>query len=246
MELQNAVVVITGASKGLGREIALRLCRHRTNLVLIARTRDLLEQVQKQILDVSGRKPLIISCDISNEADVEQMAAIISRSFVRVDVLINNAAVGIHKLSGEMSNGEMRKQFEVNFFGSFYCIKALLPLLELSDSAYILNVNSIVSRLAFADNSIYAATKSALVRFSEGLRHELRKSSVRVGSLFPCLMRTSFQNDRKIGDESPSFMFIGPEKVAAQMEKMIIRRKKNVYVRRWTSIILMTIKRVLG
>ena len=87
----------------MGREIALRLCRRNANLVLVARTKSLLEQAQKQIEDLSGQRPLVIPCDVSNEADVKLMAEVISGSFAHIDVLINNAAIGIHKVSDEMS-----------------------------------------------------------------------------------------------------------------------------------------------
>lgn len=196
MNLSNKTIVITGASKGLGRETALSLCRLNPDLVLIARTESLLKQTQKEIENLTGKKPLIISCDISNETDVNHMAGVINDSFKHVDVLINNAGIGIHKLSEKMSNDEMRKQFEVNFYGPFYCIKALLPLLKRSGAAYILNIDSLVSGISFADNSVYAATKSALAGFSEGLRHEMKKLNIRVGLFLPGLMNTTFQYDR--------------------------------------------------
>ena len=172
----NKIIVITGASKGLGKEAALRLCRQNTSLVLAARTESLLKQTQKEIEGLTGRSPLIIPCDVSNESDVERMSGIIKNNFHHVDVLINNAGIGIHKVSEGMSNEEMRKQFEVNFYGPFYCVKALLPMLKLSDSPYILNIGSLVGEISFADNSIYAATKSALSCFSDGLRSEMMNS----------------------------------------------------------------------
>jgi short-subunit dehydrogenase len=111
--------------------------------------------------------------------------------------LLNNAGIGIHKTSEGMSNEEMRKQFEVNFYGPFYCVKALLPLLKLSDSPYILNIGSLAGEISFADNSIYAATKSALSCFSDGLRDEMKRFNIKVGLFLPGLMSTSFQNDRE-------------------------------------------------
>ena len=138
-------------------------------------TESLLKQTQKEIEDLTGRSPLIIPCDVSSESDVERMSGIIRKNFHHIDVLINNAGIGIHKISEGMSNEEMRKQFEVNFYGPFYCVKALLPLLKLSDSPYILNIGSLVGEISFADNSIYAATKSALSCFSDGLRSEMKR-----------------------------------------------------------------------
>jgi len=246
MELADKNIVITGASKGLGKEIALRLCRRNANLILLARTECLLEKTQQEIEKLSGKKPLVFVCDISDEADVNRVAEEIGKIFGRIDVLINNAGVAVHKNSGEMSNAEMRKQFEVNFFGAFYCIKAFLALLKLGASPYILNVNSLVSKFALADNSIYAATKSALVRFSEGLRMELKEFNIQVGSFFPGLMRTSFQSDREGGYEFPPLITVSPEKAAVKIEHMIVKRKKNAYIRRLMIGFLMTIKKLSG
>ncbi|MBN2039348.1 MAG: SDR family NAD(P)-dependent oxidoreductase [Spirochaetes bacterium] len=244
MKLAEKNIVITGASKGLGKEIALRLCRQNTNLILVARTRSLLEETQKEVEELSGKKAILIPCDISNEAEVNRMAEVTSKNFKHIDVLINNAGVGIHKNLSELSGDEMRKQFETNFFGPFYCIKALLPLLKLSNYAYILNVNSIASRIAFADNSVYAATKSALARFTEGLRQELKELSINVGSFFPGLMKTTFQEDRKNVNKIPPFMIIDPETAAAKIERMIIKSKKNAYILRLMTYIPMKIKQL--
>jgi len=233
MRLSNKTIVITGASKGLGKETALCLCKQNPDLVLIARNESLLEQTQKEIEILTGKKPLIIPCDISNETEVNLMSEIIQRNFHHIDVLINNAGIGIHKISEEMSNEEMRKQFEVNLYGPFYIIKALLPLLKHSDSAYILNVGSLVGETPFADNSIYAATKSALEGFSNGLRFEMKKFNIKVGLFLPGLMNTTFQYDRKYEIKTPAFMILNPQKAAMKLEEMIYRRRKKVYMYRW-------------
>ncbi len=238
MNLTNKIIVITGASKGLGKETALRLCNHHSDLILIARNKNRLEQVQIEIETRTGKKPLIIPCDISNEAEVNHMAEIVRQSYNHVDVLINNAGIGVHKIAEKLSNEEMRQQFTVNFFGSFYCIKTLLPLLKKSDSAYILNINSLVSKVSTADNSVYAATKSALAGFSEGLRRELKKMKIRVGLFFPGILETGFQHDREDTGKIPSFMMLNPAKAAAKLEKMIIKRKKESYMYRWMLLIM--------
>ncbi len=233
MNLTDKIIVITGASKGLGRETAIRLCRNNPNLVLVARTRELLEKTQSEIMNISGHRPLIIPCDISSEAEVRHMAGIIAERYKQVDILINNAGAGIHKPAEEMSGDEMKKQFEVNFYGTFYCIKALLPLLKSSNSAYILNIASLVSRISFQDNSVYAATKSALVNFSTGLRLEMKKYNIGIGLFMPGLMNTSFRNDMEDKVKTPAFMIINPQKAAIKLEKMIINKSKQLYTYRW-------------
>jgi short-subunit dehydrogenase len=234
METLDKTVVITGASRGLGRETAVRLSRKYANVVLVARSQDLLDQLQKEIAELTGRSPLAIACDVADEDDVKRMAAKVQENFNCVDVLINNAGIGIHKVSEQMTGEEMRKQFAVNVFGPFYCIQALLPLLKLGQCGYVLNVGSLVSKVSFADNSVYAATKSALAGFSEGLRHEMKKLNIKIGLFLPGLMNTAFQADRvESAHKVPSFLILDPKKAAEVIEKMIGKRKKKVYLYRW-------------
>jgi short-subunit dehydrogenase len=245
MDLSRKTIVITGASKGLGRMAAINLSKGKAQVILVARTKPLLERVREEIEEMTGKAPLVIACDISDENDVNRMAGVIRESFQRVDVLINNAGIGTHKTLETMSNGEMRKQFEVNFFGTFYCIKALLPLIRLSGSGYILNVGSLMSEISFADNSVYAATKFALSGFVEGFRYEMKKSDIKVGFLLPGLMDTSFQDDREGGLKVPGFLILHPQKVAITLERMISRRTNKAYMYRWM-LWLMKMRRLLG
>ncbi len=245
MEATDKTIVITGASKGLGREIALCLSRKYANVVLVARNKNLLEQLQEEIAERSGRSPLAIACDVSDENDVQRMAAAVQEKFESVDVLVNNAGIGIHKIAEQMTNEEMRRQFAVNVYGPFYCIKALWPLLKAGGSGYVLNVSSLASRVSFADNSVYAATKSALSGFSEGLRHEMKKFNIKVGLFLPGVMDTTFQEDRTgSAPEVPSFLVLDPKKAAMVIEKMVGKRKKKAYMYRWM-LWLMKMKRLL-
>ena len=234
MRLSNRVVVVTGASKGLGREIAFRLNRMDADVILVARSRDLLEQAGRNMKKDRGRTPTIITCDVSKEDDVAGMADAIRSRWDHVDALVNNAGVGIYRTVEEMTGTEMAKQFEVNMYGPFYCIKALLPLLKKSDSGYILNIGSLFGKTALADNSIYAATKFALSGFSEGLRREMKRHRIRVGLFLPGPMDTSFRDNR--GDSAlkpPKLITLNPARVAETVEKMIVQRRDEVYLHRW-------------
>ncbi len=239
MELLNKNIVITGASKGLGRELAIRLAQKNTNLILVARTKALLEQVQIKIKQLTGKKPLIIPCDISDENDVRRMAEVIKQKYDHVDVLINNAGIAICEIIENLSNEEMRKQFEVNFFGLFYCTKELLALIKCSDSGYILNISSILSEVSFAETSVYSATKSALCALSEGLRCQFNKNELKVGLFLPGPMHTSFQDNRKENAlKTPDFLTLDPQKAAMVIEKMIRKRKKKLIMYRWIKLFM--------
>ncbi len=239
MDIENKTIVITGASKGLGREMAMHFSQKKADVILVARTETLLHQVQKEIEMLTGNAPFIIKCDMSSESDVSRMVAMMQEKFHHVDVLINNAGFATYRVSETISNQEMRRHFEVNFFGAYYCIKALLPLIKQSESGYILNIGSLFSQIALAENSVYAATKFALAGFSEGLRRELKPFGIEVGLFLPGPMKTSFQENRgENALKSPNFMALDPKKVAVVLEKMIRRRKKKMILSGWMMLAL--------
>jgi len=234
MNIENRTIVITGSSKGLGREMAIRFSKKKANVILVARTETRLKRVREEIEKCGGKAPYIIKCDISSESDVSQMAEMIQEKFQQVDTLINNAGFGTYRVSEDISNQEMRKHFEVNFFGAYYCIKALLPLIKQSESGYILNIGSLFSRIALAQNSVYAATKFSLAGFSEGLRRELKPFGIEVGLFLPGPMKTSFQANRgEEGINAPESMVLDPKKVAVTLERMIRRKQKQVVLSGW-------------
>jgi short-subunit dehydrogenase len=239
MDIENKTIVITGASKGLGRETAIHLSQKNANVILVARTEPLLQQVQEEIKTLTGKAPLIIKCDIASESEVNQMATIIKEKYHGVDILINNAGCATYRVSENISNQEMQRHFEVNFFGAYYCIKALLPLMKQSESGYILNIGSLFSQIALAENSVYAATKFALAGFSEGLRRELKPFGIGVGLFLPGPMNTSFQDNREENAlKAPESIALDPKKVAVVLEKMIRRRKKKVVLPKWMMMVL--------
>jgi len=234
MNPANRTIVVTGASRGLGREIAVRMARKGANVILVARSRDLLEQVRQEMEQAGGSVPMTIVCDVSREGEVQSMAGAIGSRYDHIDVLINNAGIGIYKPLEEMTPEEMGRQFEVNMHGPFHCSKALLPLLKKSDAGYILNVGSLFSKTAFAKSSVYSATKFALAGFTQGLRQEMKGHRIKVGLFLPGSMNTSFQGR---GDEkaikAPKLLIVDPARAAAAMEKMIMKRKREVYMYRW-------------
>jgi short-subunit dehydrogenase len=237
MKLSDKTIVITGASKGLGREIAICLAQHASNLILVARTESLLREVREEIKNQTGKSPLIIPCDISSESDVSRMASVIQENCRRIDVLVNNAGLGIFRPSEHLSNQEMRQHFEVNFFGMYYCIKALLPLIRASESGYVLNIGSLFSRISLAENSVYAATKFALAGFTEGLRRELKPCGIGVGLLLPGPMATSFRQDRsRAATRSP--LVLNPQQVARAVESMLCRKQSTVTLPVWMLVAL--------
>jgi short-subunit dehydrogenase len=242
VNLNDKIVLITGASKGLGKELAVYLSKYGSNLILVARTYESLLNTKKIISKKTGKTPVIIQCDVSNPEDVKNLAIFIKEKYQRLDILINNAGIAFHVESENLGCEHMKQQFEINFYGAFYCIRELLPLIKQSQYGYILNICSIADRVPFSENSIYAATKSALKTYSRGLQLEMRKYGIKVGIFYPGLMKTSFQDDRgENQNKIPSFLILDTKKVVARIKKMIEHRKNRSYMYRWM-IWLMKIK----
>jgi short-subunit dehydrogenase len=237
MNIKDKVVVITGGSSGIGKETAIHLSRLGAKVILVARSRERLVQVQDAIMAIPMESPLIVACDITSEEDVSRMAARVGENVDHVDVLINSAGIGRYRLAEAISNPEMRRHFEVNVYGAFYCIKALLPLLKSRGSGYILNVGSIFSKwVPFPEVSVYAASKFALRGFSDGLRRELKPYGISVGFLMPGAVNTPFQDQKEAGQrKAPALLTLEADDVAKAIEKMIRRGKKNVMLPRWIS-----------
>ncbi len=233
MDIKRKSVVITGASSGLGEETAIHLSKLGAETILVARSRERLAKVQSKIKAITQKSPLIIECDISSEDDVSNMVKKIREQYEHVDVLINNAGIGKYVTSEEMSNEEMRKHFEVNVFGAFYCVKAVLPLMKNRSEGYILNVASLFSLISFADVSIYAATKFALAGFTKGLRQEFKKHNIKVGLLMPASIDTPFQKKKQSERKSPAFMILKSTAVANEIAKMIKSGKKELILPKW-------------
>lgn len=235
MNINDKVVLITGGSSGIGRETAIHLSRLGAEAILVARSNDRLMKVQNTIKEITKRSPLIIQCDIAIEEDVSRMAAIVRKNYNRVDILINSAGIGRYRLLEMTSNQEMRRHFEVNFYGTYYCVKALLPFMKSQEAGYILNIGSIFGKyVPFPDVSVYAATKFALRGFSDGLRRELKPYGIGVGHLMPGPVNTPFQDKKEAGErKAPAFLTLEAADVAKAIEKMIRYRMSNVILPRW-------------
>ncbi len=233
MEIKNKVVIITGASSGVGEKTAIHLSKLGAQTVLVARSQERLANVGAIIQEITKKDPLTIVCDISSEQEVANMAKTVQSHYGYTDILINNAGIAKYKVSEQMSNQEMRDHFETNFFGPFYCIKAILPLMKLQKEGYILNVGSLFSLISFADVSVYAATKFSLAGYTKGLRQELQSYNIQVGLLMPASINTPFQDKKENNRKSPDFMILEPENVAKEIEKMINSAKKDVILPKW-------------
>ena len=191
MDLSNKIVVITGASSGIGEASATEFAKRKNSIVLVARRKENLESVAKKITKY-GSEILICKCDVSKWKEVEQMSKTVLDKFGKIDILVNNAGFAIFGSVLELKVEEIVSQMETNYFGMVYCTKAFLPKMLEQKAGHIVNVASVAGSFGLPGIASYCASKFAMLGFSEGLYHELKGSGVGITVVSPIMVRTNF------------------------------------------------------
>ncbi len=188
--LTGKVAIVTGATKGIGLAIAERMVNEGMSVALSARTESDVASVAERL----GANALGVTCDVGDPDQCERLVATTVERFGRLDVLVNNAGLGIFKPISELSVEEFRLQVEVNLGGVFYCSKAALPHLSASGDGYIVNIGSLASRNSFARGTGYNASKFGVLGLSEAMMLDVRYDDVRVSIVMPGSVNTPFND----------------------------------------------------
>jgi 3-oxoacyl-[acyl-carrier protein] reductase len=191
MDLENKVAVITGAGKGIGKAVALALAKHGADVVLSARTTKDIETVAAEIKAL-GRKSIAVPSDVASEEDVQRLTNTALEHFGKIDILVNNAGIGVFAPVAEMKTSDFDRMFATNIRGVFLCTHAMLPSMIKQNSGDIINIASLAGRNSFKGGAGYSATKWALIGFSRSLMLEVRQHNIRVITLCPGSVDTSF------------------------------------------------------
>ncbi len=186
MQLEGIVAVITGAGRGIGREIALAYAAEGADVVLAARSGDALEQTAGRVREEHGREALVVPTDLLDPAQIEALETAARERFSRVDVLVNNSGVsGPTKLLWETDPEEWRETIAVNLTGVFLCCRAFLPGMVERGAGSIVSVGSIIGKRPVWGRTPYAASKLGLVGLTRTLATEAGPYGVRVNSISP-------------------------------------------------------------
>jgi len=188
---KNKTVLITGASSGIGREAAIAFAKQGANLILVARRKEKLEELKEQ-LEKLDTKVMTYKCDISDKSQVRKMSQDVLKEFGHIDILVNNAGFAIYGSVSELTIEDIESQMATNYFGMIYCTKDFLPSMLEQNSGHIVNVASVAASFGLPGIASYCASKFAMLGFSEGLKHELSGTGVRVTVVSPIMVRTDF------------------------------------------------------
>ena len=191
MDFKNKVVLITGASSGIGKQTAVEFAKLGSNIILVARRKDKLEQVENELKQFNVTT-LICPCDVSKKDQVEKMSKIVLEKFNSIDILVNNAGFAIYGSVYDLSVNDIESQMETNYFGMVYCTKNFLPLMLEKKSGHIVNVASVAASFGLPGIASYCASKFAMLGFSEGLKHELNGTGVGITVVSPIMVKTDF------------------------------------------------------
>lgn len=222
MKFKNKIVVITGASSGIGEAAALEFAKRGSNVVLVGRREEKLFELEKK-LSKFKILTLVCPCDVSNKTLVKKMANLVFEKFGRIDILVNNAGFAIYGNVLDLDIEQMESQIATNYFGMLYCIKNFLSKMIEQNSGHIVNVASVAASFGLPGLASYSASKFAMLGFSEALQHELKGTKVGVTVVSPIMVRTNFF-DHSSFESMPKF---SPTSLSAQTVAKAILRAAN-------------------
>jgi short-subunit dehydrogenase len=188
--LNEKVVLITGASSGIGKAAAYAFAAHKAHLVLVARRVELLTEL-KHDLAREGLSVLAIPTDLVRENDLQTLCQTVLQHFGGVDVLVNNAGVSLGGAFPQQDPEAIRKMIDINVYAPMRLTQLILPSMLERKQGHIVNVSSMAGLLPIPGQTTYAPTRSAMIAFSQALRREIAGSGVRISTILPGWTRTA-------------------------------------------------------
>lgn len=218
MCFDNKVVIITGATSGIGEASAKAFAKEGANVILVGRNNERGTKIEKEIL-ASGSKAIFVQCDVSKEDDVQKLIDKVITKFGEIDILFNNAGVTFPSMEIErMPFEDWKKTFDINVNGYFLVTKYAKPYL-LKSKGIIVNNASIAGMHSYVTGRSYAysASKAAVIQFTRQMAKNYAEEGIRVNSISPGIIETPILNGRGVkeyGDRIPMHRLGTPEEVA--------------------------------
>jgi short-subunit dehydrogenase len=237
MEMAGKVVVVTGASMGIGEAIAKVFADEGASVVLLSRDASRAESARHRVGHTD--RTLALACDVRNREDVGRALALTLHHFDRVDVWVNNAGVGIRDSVSDMEPPALRELFETNFFGTIHCIQAVVPAMREEGGGTIINISSVAGHIPVPFMALYSASKFAMNAIGKGARLELKRDHINVLTVCPGYVSTEFGAhvvaNRQGNIRPQSVRGITAERVAQAAYRGYRKQKREVVVP-WTMI----------
>jgi uncharacterized protein len=238
-QLKGKNIVITGASGGIGAEIAKLCAASGANLVLIARSIEKLKQLQMELVQKHQVRVEVYQLDVSSTEKVKEVFTAIFTEIGEVDILVNNAGYGVFREAHEATMDEIKGMFEVNVVGLMACTSMVLPKMRKRRFGHIINIASQAGKIATPKSSVYSATKHAVLGYTNSLRMELSDHNVLVTSVNPGPIATNFFN---IADEKGTYVknvkrfMLQPDYVARKVVDSMLTKTREINLPRWMNM----------
>ena len=232
MQLKNARVIVTGASSGIGRAIALEFGRRGARVALASRNGPALEEVAA-LIKAGGGSAVVIPTDVTAEGAVKQMADDAIRELGGIDILVNNAGLGLSATIGDASSADVEAMFALNVLAAAAATRAVLPIMRAQRSGMIINISSMAGRVVIPRIGYYSASKFALNAIGDALRMEESHRGIKVMNVFPGTTRSSFGENRLGSRGRQAHQVLPPvsaEKVARRIARAVARNQRSVYI----------------
>jgi len=236
MEPTGKVVVITGASMGIGEALARLFAEHGSSVVLLSRDTARSEAARGRI--GFQERTAAFSCDVRHSEEIDRVIALTLHHFQRIDVWINNAGHGLLDSISQMEMAACQEMFDTNLFGALSAMQKVIPIMRQQGGGSIINISSVAGHIPLAFHAAYSATKFALNAIGKAARVELEKDNIHVMTVCPGYVATKFGENavrggtlKKVRPES--VRGISPERVARATLQGYVKQKREIIVP-WT------------
>lgn len=236
MQLDGKIVVVTGASMGIGEALSKRFAAEGASVVLLSRDTSRAEVARGRI--GFPERTVALSCDVRHAEEIDRVLALTLHHFKRVDIWINNAGHALMDSVAEVELPAVRELFETNVFGALYAMQAVIPVMRQQGGGCIINISSVAGHIPIPFHAIYSASKFSLNSIGKAARIELKKQGINVLTVCPGYVRTAFAQNAVRGSEvttvrPKSVRGISPERVAQATLQGYLKGKREVIVP-WT------------
>ena len=241
--MHNPVMIITGASSGIGAATARRVARDRVRLTLAGRREDRLRGVARDVEQLQS-EALIVPTDVTNRADIRRMAQSTLDRWGRVDVLVTNAGVPYDEPLVDLDPDKVRAEVQVNLIAPIECTQAVLPVMLRQKSGHIINIASLEGLIATPGSSVYCATKFGVFGFSDSLRRQLLGTGIHVSAFCPGYPPSELTPRLKAhvegGPDAPHHPGLMPTDYVADQIARLVRHPRRLVVlpRSWSVLVL--------